>query len=201
MASSDFSYLSFMQSWPNIVGRADYAVQAQCGDLSGKWALSHLSGNVCSQSSQLAVPLWTCPGLKSGVGACELISTKKKKSTDREWRVELSLKILAWEEKVMTTIHAFMWILLFPLFFVESTEISQEASVLSLYEVRRETRRVWTWTVCAGDWWAQGEPGGPAGVLGPGGDREGRGQCLGHQHAQQAGWEQSTLWWCCQRGV
>ena len=32
-----------------------------------------------SQSSQLAGPLWTDPGLKSGIIVRELISTKKKK--------------------------------------------------------------------------------------------------------------------------
>ena len=30
------------------------------------------------QSSQLAEPLWTDPGLKSGISVCDLISTKKK---------------------------------------------------------------------------------------------------------------------------
>ena len=33
-------------------------------------------GNARAQSSQLAEPLWTGPGLKSGVGVRELISTK-----------------------------------------------------------------------------------------------------------------------------
>ena len=41
---------------------ADYAVQA--------W-----SGNTRPQSSQLAEPLWTDPGLKSGISVRELIST------------------------------------------------------------------------------------------------------------------------------
>ena len=31
------------------------------------------------QSSQLAEPLWTDPGLRSGISVCDLISTKKKK--------------------------------------------------------------------------------------------------------------------------
>ena len=38
-----------------------------------------LSGNIRPQSSQLAVPLWTDPGLKSWIRVCELISTSKKK--------------------------------------------------------------------------------------------------------------------------
>ena len=37
-----------------------------------------LSGNTRSQSSQLAEPLWTDPGLKSGISVRELISTIKK---------------------------------------------------------------------------------------------------------------------------
>ena len=37
------------------------------------------SGNTRSQSSQLAGPLWTEPGLKNGTGLHELISTIKEK--------------------------------------------------------------------------------------------------------------------------
>ena len=33
------------------------------------------SGNAQPQSSQLAKPLWTDPGLKSGIGVRQLIST------------------------------------------------------------------------------------------------------------------------------
>ena len=36
-------------------------------------------GNTQPQSSQLAEPLWTDPGLKNGISIRELISTKKKK--------------------------------------------------------------------------------------------------------------------------
>ena len=36
-------------------------------------------GNTWSQSSQLAEPLWTDPGLKSGISVRKLISAKKKK--------------------------------------------------------------------------------------------------------------------------
>ena len=55
---------------------ADYAdVQAQCGNLSGNDITRNASGNTRPQSSQLAEPLWTDPGLKSGPGVPELIST------------------------------------------------------------------------------------------------------------------------------
>ena len=40
-------------------------------------------GNIRSQSSQLAEPLWTDPGLKSGISMRELISTLKKKKKRR----------------------------------------------------------------------------------------------------------------------
>ena len=39
----------------------------------------NLSGNIRSQSSQLAESLWTDPGIKSGISVRELISTLKKK--------------------------------------------------------------------------------------------------------------------------
>ena len=46
------------------------------------------SGNTQLQSSQLAEPLWTDPGLKSGIRLCELISTLRereiKKNSGRE---------------------------------------------------------------------------------------------------------------------
>ena len=35
------------------------------------------SENARPQSSQLAEPLWTDPGLKSGIGVCEVMFTKK----------------------------------------------------------------------------------------------------------------------------
>ena len=55
---------------------ADYAaVQAQCGDLSGNELTRNSSGNTQPQSSQLAEPLWTDPGLKSGISVRELISS------------------------------------------------------------------------------------------------------------------------------
>ena len=58
---------------------ADLAVvQAYCGNLSGNERTRNSSGNTQSQSSQLAEPLWTDVGLKSGISVCELISTLKK---------------------------------------------------------------------------------------------------------------------------
>ena len=38
-------------------------------------------GNTRSHSSQLAEPLWTDPGLKSGISVRQLISTLKKKKS------------------------------------------------------------------------------------------------------------------------
>ena len=64
---------------------ADYAaVQAWCGNLSGNKLTRNSSGSTQSQSSQLAEPLWTDPGLKSGISLHELISTLKKKSAGGE---------------------------------------------------------------------------------------------------------------------
>ena len=46
----------------------------------------NLSWKIRSQSSQFAEPLWTDPGLKSGINVCELISTLKKKAqAENEW--------------------------------------------------------------------------------------------------------------------
>ena len=54
---------------------ADYAtVQAQCGNLSGKQLTCTLSGNN-KELSQLTVPLWTDPGIKSGNSVRKLIPT------------------------------------------------------------------------------------------------------------------------------
>ena len=64
---------------------ADYpTAQAQCGNLSGNKLTRNLSGNTRPQSSQLTEPLWTDPGLKSGIFVRELIFTKKKKK--KRWR-------------------------------------------------------------------------------------------------------------------
>ena len=59
---------------------ADYAaVKAWCGNLPGNELTRNLSRNTRSQSSQLAEPLWTDPGLKSGISVRELIYALKKK--------------------------------------------------------------------------------------------------------------------------
>ena len=61
---------------------ADYAaVQAQSGNLSGNELTRNLSGNIRPQSSQLAEPLWTDFGIKSGISPRELISITKIKKT------------------------------------------------------------------------------------------------------------------------
>ena len=60
---------------------ADYAVvQAESGNLSRNELTHNSSGNTQLQSSQLAEPLWTDPGLKSEISLRELISTLKKKA-------------------------------------------------------------------------------------------------------------------------
>ena len=55
------------------------AVQAWCGNLSGSELTGKLTGITLPQSSKLAEPLWTDPGLKSGINVHELISSFKKK--------------------------------------------------------------------------------------------------------------------------
>ena len=55
----------------------DAAVQAHRGNLSGNELTRNLSGNIRPQSSQLAEPLWTDPGIHSGINMRELISTSK----------------------------------------------------------------------------------------------------------------------------
>ena len=69
---------------------ADYAaVWAECWNLTEKELKRNLSGNTRSRSSQLAEPLWTYPGLKSGISLRELISTannnNKKAQTGNEF--------------------------------------------------------------------------------------------------------------------
>ena len=83
---------------------AEYAaVQAQCGN-------SHATRQgALGQSSQLAEPLWTDPGLKSGISVRKLISTKKQTNKQTQAGNELSNilpKILAREEKATTTTTA-----------------------------------------------------------------------------------------------
>ena len=59
--------------------------------LSGNELTRNSSGNIRSQSSQLAEPLWTDPGLKSGINVRELISALKKEreaETERQRQTE-----------------------------------------------------------------------------------------------------------------
>ena len=65
-------------------GLTNAAVRAECGNLSGNELTRNLSANIRPRSSQLAEPLWTDPGIKSGISACEVISTLKKKKK-RRW--------------------------------------------------------------------------------------------------------------------
>ena len=51
-----------------------------------------MSGNIRPQSSQLDEPLWTDPGLKSGLSVRELISTSKKKKKRRKEKKEREKK-------------------------------------------------------------------------------------------------------------
>ena len=64
---------------------ADYAsVQAQCGNLSGNELTRNSSGNTPSQLSLLAEPLWTDPGLKSGIDVRKLSPLKNGKKRERK---------------------------------------------------------------------------------------------------------------------
>ena len=86
---------------PTKSGWADYAVvQACCENLSGNKLTCKFSGNTQPQSSQLAEPLWTDPGLKSGIKCARASTWKKerKKSAGRECMVKHSPQILASEE-------------------------------------------------------------------------------------------------------
>ena len=62
-----------------------------------------------SQSSQVAEPLWTDPGQKSGISVRELISIsknkKQKQSASGEWMDEHSLKIRTREEEATPRGH------------------------------------------------------------------------------------------------
>ena len=79
---------------------ADYAaVQAECGNLSGNELTRNSSGSTRPQSSQPAEPMWTDPGLRSGISARELISTLKKKKRRRGMNCQTFSQNLAREEK------------------------------------------------------------------------------------------------------
>ena len=58
-----------------------------CGNLSRNELTCNLSENVWTQSSQFTEPLWTDPGIKSGISVCELISTLKKNKKKRRWGI------------------------------------------------------------------------------------------------------------------
>ena len=65
-----------------------------------------MSGTIPPQSSWLAEPLWTDPGIKSGISVPELISTLKKRKKEavqagNEWS-NIFPQILASEEKATT---------------------------------------------------------------------------------------------------
>ena len=66
------------------------------GTNQGNELTRNSSGNTRPQSSQLVEPLWSDPGVKSGIIVPELISTlKKKKSAGGECIAEPSAKMLA----------------------------------------------------------------------------------------------------------
>ena len=83
----------------------DYAVvQTQFGNPLDKISHGTRQGNTRAQSSQLTEPLWTDPGLKSGISVCVLISTLKKnnnnpKPAGGDRMVQPTPKILASEGK------------------------------------------------------------------------------------------------------
>ena len=59
------------------------AVQSYCWNLYGNELTHNLSGNIRPQSSQLAEPLWTDPGIKRGISVHELISTSKREEKEK----------------------------------------------------------------------------------------------------------------------
>ena len=70
-------------------------VQTLCENLSVNELARNLSGNIQPQSSQSAEPLWTDPGLKSGISVRELISTsnlrqKEERKKERKGKIALS---------------------------------------------------------------------------------------------------------------
>ena len=54
------------------------------GTYQGIKLTHNLSGNDWQQSSQLAEPLWTDPGIKSGISVCELISNSQQHQKCRQ---------------------------------------------------------------------------------------------------------------------
>ena len=70
------------RSWSGLTMPLEWAkyaiVQAQCGNLSRDELTCNLFRNVRPQSFQLAGPLWTDPGIQSGISMRKLISTLDK---------------------------------------------------------------------------------------------------------------------------
>ena len=65
---------------------ADYdADQPRYGNPTGNELTRNSSGYTQPQSSQLAEPLWTGPGLKNGISVRERIPTLEKKKKKRRW--------------------------------------------------------------------------------------------------------------------
>ena len=64
-------------------------LSGRSGNLSSNELTRNLSGNTRPQSYQLAEPLWTDPGITSGISVRELISTSKNKNkkarAENEW--------------------------------------------------------------------------------------------------------------------
>ena len=74
-----FSENATAQSAACDVTQVTTNTQVQCGNVSGNELTRNSSGNTQPQSSQLAEPLWTDPGVKTEISVSELISTSKKK--------------------------------------------------------------------------------------------------------------------------
>ena len=74
---------------PNEVGGTGLTIlpRQRLGTGQGNELTRNSSRNARPQSSQLAEPLWTDPGIKSGISVHELISTSKAKQKKRRWEV------------------------------------------------------------------------------------------------------------------
>ena len=86
--------------------RSQIGLTVPCGSLSGNELTPNLSGSISPQLSQLDEPVWTDPGIKSGISVRGLIyfskEKKKKAQAGNEWS-NILLKILASEEKATTS--------------------------------------------------------------------------------------------------
>ena len=91
------------------------AVRAWCRNLSGNELTRNLPGNIPRQSSQLAEPLWTDPGVKSGISVRKIISikttttttttTKNKALAGNEWSNILPKSSQARKKSTTTTTY------------------------------------------------------------------------------------------------